>query len=306
MNERVSIVIPCYNAQDFVAETIESALGQDYPDVEVVVVDDGSTDGSTRVLESFADRIRWESGPNRGACAARNRGLQLATGNYIQFVDADDVLMSDKLTTQMPFVMQHSDSLVFCAGEFMHGKTHHPHHNRKDDFSDSLIYMLRGGLPTPAPIHRREWIEQCGGWDESLPCAQERDLHLRIAAFGIPFLRIPDVLYRVRPVEDSVSSSMVRVLNQHAGTVEKVLKILQSADRLTAQYRHEIAGLLARDARSYFRLGEEKRGHNYLHLAREIHPSGGTDIAYSPAANTVRGLIGPALTERLVGIKRRK
>lgn len=80
MQPLVSIIIPCYNAADYVGEAIESALAQTYSPTEVIVIDDGSTDGSLDLLRSFGDRIRWETGPNRGACTARTRGLALAMG----------------------------------------------------------------------------------------------------------------------------------------------------------------------------------------------------------------------------------
>ena len=76
----VSIIIPCYNAEKYVGEAIESALAQTYPNKEVIVIDDGSTDGSLQVIKSFGHRIRWETGPNRGGSAARNRGIELARG----------------------------------------------------------------------------------------------------------------------------------------------------------------------------------------------------------------------------------
>ncbi|MBK8909688.1 MAG: glycosyltransferase [Rhodospirillales bacterium] len=89
----VSIIIPCWNAEAFVGEAIDSALAQTYRNAEVIVIDDGSTDGSLEVIKSYGDRIRWETGPNRGAPAARNRGLALAAGAYVLFLDADDLLL---------------------------------------------------------------------------------------------------------------------------------------------------------------------------------------------------------------------
>ena len=98
----VSILIPCHNAEAFVADAIESALGQTHPNVEVVVVDDGSTDRSLEVIRSYDGRIRWETGPCRGACAARNRALALSLGEFIQFLDSDDLLLPQKIERQLP------------------------------------------------------------------------------------------------------------------------------------------------------------------------------------------------------------
>lgn len=79
----VSIVIPCYNAEAYIAESIDSALGQTYPNCEVIVIDDGSTDGSLEVIKSFGNRIRWRYGPNEGGCAARNRGVKVSRGGWL-------------------------------------------------------------------------------------------------------------------------------------------------------------------------------------------------------------------------------
>ena len=91
----VSIIIPCYNAERFLAETLESALGQTYRNIEIIVVDDGSTDNSGGIIRSYGDRIKAQFGPNRGASAARNLGTELARGEFIQYLDADDLLIID-------------------------------------------------------------------------------------------------------------------------------------------------------------------------------------------------------------------
>ncbi len=83
----ISILIPCFKAERWIAQAIESALAQTWPEKEVIVVDDGSTDGSLEVIKSFGDRIRWETGPNRGGNAARNRLLELARGEWLQYLD---------------------------------------------------------------------------------------------------------------------------------------------------------------------------------------------------------------------------
>src|SRR6202011_1477360 len=100
----VSILIPCYNAERWVAQAIESALRQTWPEKEIIVVDDGSTDGSLAIIESFGDRIRWETGPNRGGNVARNRLLELAHGEWLQYLDADDYLLPMKIERQMEFI----------------------------------------------------------------------------------------------------------------------------------------------------------------------------------------------------------
>ena len=108
----VSVLIPCFNNEPHVGEAIESALAQTHPRIEVIVIDDGSSDGSVGVLESFGQRIAWETGPNRGACVARNRAFALSSGEFIQYLDADDRLRPEKISLQLvPLLAGEAD---FC------------------------------------------------------------------------------------------------------------------------------------------------------------------------------------------------
>ena len=102
----VSIIIPCYNSQAFLKDAIASAVNQSYSHVEIIVIDDGSTDGSLEIIKSFGEQVRWETGKNQGAPLARNRGIELARGEYIKFLDADDVLLPDCLKTQLTQIQQ--------------------------------------------------------------------------------------------------------------------------------------------------------------------------------------------------------
>src|SRR5262249_38459273 len=109
MGSLVSILIPCYNAQQWITQAIESALTQTWSNKEIIVVDDGSTDCSLDVIRQFEGRIRWETGPNRGGNATRNRLLELACGEWIQYLDADDYLFPPKISQQMEFIASQTD-----------------------------------------------------------------------------------------------------------------------------------------------------------------------------------------------------
>jgi len=302
----VSIIIPCFNAEKYVGEAIESALAQTYGPVEVVVVDDGSTDGLVGVLESFGDRIRWESGPNRGACAARNRGLEMASGELIQFLDADDLLHPEKLQRQVTELERSGADLVCCFGQcddptsVMNGMYRRPY-----DGDDPVQFVLRGALQTSAPLHRRENLEAIGGFREDLPCSQERDLHLRLACAGLRFHQLPEVLYTVRRMEGSVSSDSVKVLDQHLKILWPAYEGLRERGELTDERARAFAGLLASDARAYLRQGHADRAAHYFEEARKMHPDGGLTAAYQGPARWLRRMVGAQATEKLVALKRR-
>jgi glycosyltransferase involved in cell wall biosynthesis len=115
MTLQISILIPCFNADKWIAQSIESALAQTWPNKEVVVLDDGSTDGSLDIIRRFDGRIRWETGPNRGGGAARDRLLTLAHGEWLQYLDADDLILPEKITRQVEFLERHTDCDVVCS-----------------------------------------------------------------------------------------------------------------------------------------------------------------------------------------------
>jgi glycosyltransferase involved in cell wall biosynthesis len=304
----ISVVIPCRNDAAHVGDAIRSALGQTYPRREVVVVDDGSTDGSIDVIKSFGDAVRWETGANHGGCAARNRGLALAHGELIQFLDADDVLGPEKLSRQAPEARRHPDALTYCDYEWRDLATGKALgvHSRDCCGYDPVEFVLRTQrLQTSAPLHWKFRLEQAGGFREGLPCAQEYDLHLRLACRGVRFVHVPEVLYAVRVRAGSVSSDSVRVLDQHAGICGEACRLLRERGALNDKRLAAFAALLASDARAYLRHGEPERAARYFELARQQHPGAGLRAAYSPATLRLRRILGPGWTERLVGLKRR-
>ena len=106
MLPKVSILIPCYNSERWLAQAVESALSQTYPNKEVIVVDDGSTDTSLKIIKGFGDLIHWETQKNQGGNATRNRLLELSTGQWLQYLDADDYLLPEKIGQQIEYLAQ--------------------------------------------------------------------------------------------------------------------------------------------------------------------------------------------------------
>jgi glycosyltransferase involved in cell wall biosynthesis len=117
---RVSVVIPAYNAERYLREAIDSVLGQTHQDLELIVVDDGSTDSTPAILASYGERIRVVTQPNRGVCTARNVGIAAATGEYVAFADADDIQFPFRLAAQAR-VLDAMPSAAIVGGEFSQG-----------------------------------------------------------------------------------------------------------------------------------------------------------------------------------------
>jgi len=199
----VSILIPCFNAERWVAQAIESALAQTWPNKEVIVVDDGSTDGSLKVIQSFGDRIRWETGPNRGGNVTRNRLLELARGEWVQYLDADDYLLPDKVAAQVNYLATQPPTdvlygLVTKEDWTERGVTREL--QRFPEPHDPWILLVRWYLPqTGGPLWRKAALEAVGGWRPDQPCCQEHELYLRLLMAGKSFTYCPlnGAIYRI-------------------------------------------------------------------------------------------------------------
>jgi glycosyltransferase involved in cell wall biosynthesis len=210
----VSIIIPCYNKQPYVAATIESALAQG-DSCEVIVIDDGSTDGSAQVVAGYNDRIAWETGPNRGGSAARNRGLALAGGRYIQFLDADDVLPDGKIAAQLAALGDAGNAdIAFCSWSYFNddGRVDMTDDRRFwHDYDTGLnllidMWTFGGFVAAHAWLVPRALVDKAGQWDERLTGDDDGDFFGRLLARAdaVHFVGSTHVLYR-DPPEGSVS-----------------------------------------------------------------------------------------------------
>jgi len=193
----VSILIPCYNAERWIAQCIESALGQTWAEKEVIVVDDGSTDRSLDIIQSFGDRIRWETGPNRGGNVARNRLLELARGECLQYLDADDYLFPDKIEKQVRFLKAHPDADVVFSRVIQETRKNDQvlqSVSLMPDPLDSWCLLVRWDLPqVGAILWRKQVVVSAGAWKEDQHCCQEHELYLRTLKAGNRFVYCSDV-----------------------------------------------------------------------------------------------------------------
>jgi glycosyltransferase involved in cell wall biosynthesis len=206
----VSIVIPCFNVERFVAEAVNSAMAQTHPAIEVIVVDDASADGTASVLRGFGDRIRLETNrANAGPGATRNRGLALARGEFVQFLDADDVLAPEKVQRCLAAFAADVD-MVFCRNEYF--RDDHPGgwpalaqrlttrligHMRWEP-SQAAEYVLREEVQTAMPLYRAESLRRVGGFREDLWSLEDTELHFRVALSGAGIRRLDHVLVHCR------------------------------------------------------------------------------------------------------------
>jgi glycosyltransferase involved in cell wall biosynthesis len=180
----VSVIIPTFNRAWILLEAIESVLSQTFENYELIVVDDGSTDNTRLLLKACKD-IRVVSQENKGVSAARNRGIEAATGDYLAFLDSDDLWLPEKLDLQMAFFKTHPKAMICQTQEtwIRNGKRINPkkrHRKASGMFFDRSLALC---LVSPsAVIIKKELLEDVGQFDEDLPACEDYDLWLRIGA----------------------------------------------------------------------------------------------------------------------------
>ena len=199
----VSVVIATYNMGEYVAQAVSSVLGQPNVDLEVVVVDDGSTDATREVLREFLGdpRVRVIQQENQGQPQAKNTGIRATRGRYIAFCDADDYWLSNKLAVQLPLFEKNPKVGVVYSRVF---KLHQDHsmHERVEHllYRGDILKKLfvRNIVPFGTAVVRRECFEQLGVFDESIPMGIDWDLWLRFAVrWEFDFVPEPTYVYRV-------------------------------------------------------------------------------------------------------------
>jgi len=190
----VSTVIPVYNCESHLAEAIESVLAQTYGPTEVIVVDDGSTDGSARVAKGFAPAVRYCSQPNAGAAAARNRGVALATGSFFAFLDADDLWMEDKLALQME-AFGRDPQLDLAFGHIIQFRTPDPAAGRQ---SPEFEGEPMPGFSVCTMLVKRESFFRVGPFARRWRVGEFVDWYSRAQEKGLRHLMLPEVVTRRR------------------------------------------------------------------------------------------------------------
>ncbi|MGB3510839.1 MAG: glycosyltransferase [Microcoleaceae cyanobacterium] len=211
----ISVIIPAYNSEKTIRETVESVLKQTFTDFELIVVNDGSTDSTLDILSTIEDpRLKIFSYPNAGSNPTRNRGFSHASGEYIAFLDADDLWTPDKLEAQLKALQENPQAAVaysWCdrideSSQFLREGGHFSA-NGNIYARLLLTNILENGSN---PLIGRDAFTKVGGFDESVLAMQDRDLYLRLAAH-YSFVAVPRVqlFYRVSTV--SLSSNVLKL-----------------------------------------------------------------------------------------------
>jgi glycosyltransferase involved in cell wall biosynthesis len=291
----ISVVIPTYNRGWTLGEAVDSVLSQEYPAYELIVVDDGSTDNTPDVLDTYGDRITVIRQKSRGVSAARNRGVQGAAGSLIAFLDSDDLWLPGKLATQAAFFQARPDALICQTEEtwVRNGRRVNPKNRHKKPSGDIFMPSLELCLVSPSAVMmRRELFEEMGGFDESLPACEDYDLWLRIG-WKYPVHLIDTSLIIKRGGHDDQLS---RQPSLDRFRIESLKRLVESG-HLSIGQRQAAAKVLVIKCRIYAN-GCRKRGRQeeaavYEKLAGHFEPTA-TDAVdaprFSPEGSIAHGI----------------
>jgi glycosyltransferase involved in cell wall biosynthesis len=203
----VSVIVPVYNGDRFLAAALESILSQDYHPFEVIVVDDGSTDGTAGIARSFGG-VRYIHQSNHGLAAARNAGMAAALGEFIAFLDADDVMLPKKLSVEVGYLLDHPEVGCVLSRQqtCLEAGTSPPAWLRRDP-----IFGDMGGVVSGSMTVRRSALRRAGVFDPSYRIAVGMEFFGRLRDAGIGVAILPEVLL-VRRIHDANLTHLNRAL----------------------------------------------------------------------------------------------
>jgi len=211
----VSIIIPVYNGEKTIRETIQSVLSQSFRNIEIIVINDGSTDSTVEIVKSILDsRLQIFSYPNAGLAASRNRGIKYCKGQFISFIDADDLWTVDKLACQYQALQTHKNAaLAYSWTDYIDANGKFLKAGRRitamgDAYSKLVLWnFLENGSN---PLIRADVLNEVGGFDESLAAAEDWDMWLRLSAAGGEFVCVERVQILYRVSANSMSNNLKR------------------------------------------------------------------------------------------------
>lgn len=272
----VTVVIPLWNAERWIARAIDSVAAQGLAEVEIIVVDDGSTDRSLEIVKAHRRNVQWETGPNHGACAARNRGLALAKGEYVLFLDADDYIEPPLLDGLVAAARATSADIVFgpSALEYADGRRRPKAPIAAGETPSTLFARIFGDgwVPLHSILWRAAFVREIGGWNEGMLRNQDGELLSR-ALIRRPKLGVSArgcAVYVQHDDPERISSRQTA-----AAMACRLAHIARCAHEIDGtEFAHAGRPALAAHAydlaRECYFLGYEDLGREALALAREL------------------------------------
>jgi glycosyltransferase involved in cell wall biosynthesis len=271
----VSVVIPAYNHAAYLDESIHSVLAQDYSPVELIVLDDGSTDETRDVLQKYGQQFTWESHANLGQAATLNKGFRMAKGDILSYLAADDRLEPHAVRRSVDMLEEHPEVVMtYCDFTLLDPESRVVRRVMAPEFNYRQMVLELVCAPGPGVFWRRTASDAVGGWNPAFRMGPDYDFWLRLGLVG-PLRRIPESLafLRVHPGSQSFqvfdidrSEEPVRIIEGYFRT-QRVPGPLQAKRNQAVSFAHLLA------ARSHLRAGRYRRTWASLRQSAALYPS---------------------------------
>ena len=280
MNPHVSIITPTLNQPTFLRETIESVLGQDYPHIEHLVIDDGSTDETRSVLESFGSRLRWWSRPNRGQTRTINEGFEACRGEIVTWLNSDDTLLPGAVSWAVSALSRHVDAgVVFGDTLFTNSDGSPLNRSTAQPFDyETFVVECHNPIPQCSSFVRRSLLEETGPLDPAFYYFMDWDLWLR-AGLRRPIVHEPILLstYRLHPQSKTVAQAR-RSAPELEYMYRKYFKSSQVPPSIRRKQREAFANMFFTSAGYFIGGGDRKAGRQMAWRAMRSDPRGALRI----------------------------
>lgn len=282
----VSVIIPTHNHAHFITEAIQSVFNQSYRNYEVIVIDDGSMDNTREVVARFSEDVRYIRQGNRGLSSARNRGIEVANGDYIALLDADDTWLPGFLSTVVERLESEPElGAVYTGFFFVNTEGELLPQRSTSTVPDNQLYdrLLDGEFFVPAAVVARRLCFECVGlFDEALRGSEDWDMWLRVAR-EFPFAGISEPLVNYRIHGKNMSADPEYMLHYQLLVAKKQFGPPDGVPEDWPPERQRVYATIYRyAAQGFFLRGCEEIGQHYLRLALETNPSlaGSLDLFY--------------------------
>ncbi len=264
-NPLVSVVIPTYNRASILKKTIHSVLQQTYKKLEIIIVDDGSTDNTSQIVKDFNfKQIVYMRKEHAGASSARNEGIRNSKGKYISFLDSDDIWMPEKIEAQLNVFKnsRFNPGVIYCGIGYIDDDGKKIREEKLPAYKGDIFLYLLGARRNvvlgagSTVLIKRECFEECGLFDEILPSRQDLDLLIRIAK-KFTFDYVPKSLVKIRIHNERISSNMENIIKGRKLLFRKTYNDLKKHKRILAKYYYQMGVL-------YFQNRNEMEGKKYM------------------------------------------
>ena len=270
----VSIVIPAYNHATYLDQAVQSILKQDYNNVELIVLDDGSTDNTLEVLSKYEDLFFWESQQNMGQANTLNKGWRMAKGEILGFISADDALLPGAVSKAVDCLKSNPDAVLsYSDFNLIDADSRVIRRVRTPEFSYDNMVVKITCPPGPGAFFRRSAFEVVGLWDNSLKIMLDYDYWLRLGLIG-RFVRIPEVLaqYRVHDSSQTFAGVDESKAREPVLIISRLFDTQPLPQRLLNRKSEALSNAHLVNAQLDFRAGRCKLGYANLRRAFSLHP----------------------------------